>query len=233
MAIKDQQIDYVYPDHLGTPRAITDTQNNVVWYWNYDEPFGKTEPNDEVSGTKFSYNLRFPGQYYDQETGLHYNWHRDYDAQTGRYIQSDPIGVAGGINSYGYASNNPLKYIDLYGLKYTDADCRLLADFIKKQWEMYWVYFDRARTGELSGNIQTLTHTALGCDSLYSDEGRRLACKAHENAHKWWHYPVMTPHFYEDSESHIKQVSQFEMMATEVGIKTGEKLYKENCFDCK
>ncbi len=115
-AIKDSQVFHVYPNHLGTPRAIADLQNNVVWYWNYDEPFGKTEPNDEVSGTQFVYNLRFPGQYYDEETGLHYNWHRDYDAGTGRYIQSDPIGLWGGINTYGYVSGNAVKYIDPLGL---------------------------------------------------------------------------------------------------------------------
>lgn len=115
-AIKDSQVFHVYPNHLGTPRAIADLQNNVVWYWNYDEPFGKTEPNDEVSGTQFVYNLRFPGQYYDEETGLHYNWHRDYDAGAGRYVQSDPIGLWGGINTYGYVSGNAVKYIDPLGL---------------------------------------------------------------------------------------------------------------------
>lgn len=114
-AIKNQQIYYVYPDHLGTPRAITDNQNNVVWYWNYDEPFGKTEPNDEISGQTFTYNLRFPGQYFDIETGLHYNWHRDYEAGTGRYVQSDPIGLEGGINTYAYAGGKPIKLSDPKG----------------------------------------------------------------------------------------------------------------------
>jgi RHS repeat-associated protein len=61
-------------------------------------------------------NIRFPGQYYDQETGLHYNYFRYYDPSTGRYINSDPVGLGGGLNTYAYVGNNPLKYLDFYGL---------------------------------------------------------------------------------------------------------------------
>jgi len=61
-------------------------------------------------------NLRFPGQYYDSESGLHYNYFRDYDPETGRYVKSDPIGLDGGLNTYGYVEGNPVNYSDFFGL---------------------------------------------------------------------------------------------------------------------
>lgn len=68
-------------------------------------------------GVDFEFNLRFPGQYYDTESGLHYNYFRDYEPGTGRYVQSDPIGLWGGLNTYNYADQNPLLLMDLYGLQ--------------------------------------------------------------------------------------------------------------------
>ncbi|MDR0250628.1 MAG: hypothetical protein LBI35_04885, partial [Burkholderiales bacterium] len=116
-AIKNNQIYYVYPDHLGTPRAITDTGNNTIWYWNYDEPFGETAANENPNGAGvFTYNLRFPGQYFDSETGLHYNWHRDFNPASGKYAQSDPVGLRGGLNTFLYVNGNPVNAIDPTGL---------------------------------------------------------------------------------------------------------------------
>jgi RHS repeat-associated protein len=111
---------YVHSDHLGTPRAVSNG-NTVVWRWDSD-PFGSAVADEDPDGnlTSFTYNLRFPGQYYDSETGLHYNYFRTYDPSTGRYVESDPIGLFGGLNSYGYALQNPLAYVDLYGLDVFD-----------------------------------------------------------------------------------------------------------------
>lgn len=112
---------YVYTDHINTPRLITrSSDNKIVWRWDATDPFGLVGANENPSGIgAFTYNLRFPGQYFDQESGLHYNYLRDYDPQTGRYLQSDPIGLAGGINTYGYVFNNPTNYVDPNGMQAT------------------------------------------------------------------------------------------------------------------
>ena len=90
----------------------------MVWKWESDA-FGKgvAQEDPSATGTNFVMNLRFPGQYFDKESGLHYNYYRDYDPNTGRYIESDPIGLHGGINTYGYVEGNPLNNTDFYGLQ--------------------------------------------------------------------------------------------------------------------
>ena len=102
-------IFYIHTDHLNTPRRITRrSTSDVVWSWDSD-PFGTAGPNENPSGLgSFSFNLRFPGQYYDLETGLNYNYLRDYDPGTGRYVESDPIGLVGGVNTYAYADGDPV-----------------------------------------------------------------------------------------------------------------------------
>ncbi|WP_428623518.1 RHS repeat domain-containing protein [Sedimenticola sp.] len=105
------RITYIHNDHLGTPQGMTDESGTVVWKADY-RPFGEAD----VTVSTLESNLRFPGQIYDQETGLHYNYFRDYDPGTGRYVESDPIGLAGGLNTYAYVESNPIDWIDEYGL---------------------------------------------------------------------------------------------------------------------
>jgi RHS repeat-associated protein len=117
-AVFTTNVNYVFADHLNTPRVITRASDNkIVWRWDQADPYGVKQPNENPNalGT-FTYNPRFPGQLYDPETGLYYNMARYYDPKTGTYIQSDPIGLAGGVNTYAYVRNNPLRYIDPFGL---------------------------------------------------------------------------------------------------------------------
>jgi RHS repeat-associated protein len=110
---------YIHTDHLNTPRRITSpSTNTIVWRWD-SEPFGTAAANQNPSGigTPFVYNLRFPGQYYDAETGLNYNYFREYDPGTGRYVESDPIGIAGGsYSTYAYVGGSPILFSDPSGL---------------------------------------------------------------------------------------------------------------------
>jgi RHS repeat-associated protein len=103
---------FYHTDHLGTPIAMTSASSGLVWKAEY-RPFGEA---DIWVGSTRSNNLRFPGQYFDQETGLHQNWFRDYDPKTGRYREADPIGLDGGLNPYAYVDNGPTSGIDPYGL---------------------------------------------------------------------------------------------------------------------
>jgi RHS repeat-associated protein len=143
---KSTAIYAIHTDHLGTPQAITDDKQAVVWRADY-ATFGKATVQARVidSNTKtakaatsfgiissahaanaatatakpFEFNLRFAGQYEDTESGYHYNWHRYYDPSTGRYLTPDPIGLAGGLNGYGYAGQDPAASVDPDGLRCT------------------------------------------------------------------------------------------------------------------
>ncbi len=113
---------YVHSDQLNTPRKVTvstgTNANKLRWKWD-PNPYGEGSPNENPSVPAlgaFKYHLRFPGQYFDAETNLSYNYFRDYDPAIGRFAQSDPIGLSGGLNSYAYGSANPLSNFDPLGL---------------------------------------------------------------------------------------------------------------------
>lgn len=112
-------IYYVQNDQLGTPREVVDSNNVEVWRWEGDA-YGNERPNQDPSntGNAFVFNLRYPGQYYDTETGRMYNGWRDYDPAVGRYVQSDPFGLLGGQwSTYGYVNGNPTNAIDPSGME--------------------------------------------------------------------------------------------------------------------
>jgi RHS repeat-associated protein len=116
--IRNNALHYVHGDHLARPELVTDAAGAVVWSAS-NLAFERTVSQDQIGGL----NLGFPGQYFDQETGTWYNYFRDnFDATTGRYLQTDSIGLLGGANTYAYVSNSPLTITDrlgLFGFGYT------------------------------------------------------------------------------------------------------------------
>jgi RHS repeat-associated protein len=122
----------IHSDHLNTPRALANAQTQggqpagtVVWRWKLNQQtatgsnaFGAQPAEEDPDGnwTSVRFDLRFPGQQYDAATGLYYNYFRDYEPGTGRYVESDPVGLKGGVSTYAYVSSNPLGYSDASGL---------------------------------------------------------------------------------------------------------------------
>jgi RHS repeat-associated protein len=114
----EAKLYYIHVDHLNTPRLIADDQQRTVWRWDQQEPFGVNVPDENPSGLGiFELPLRLPGQHYGKETSVTYNYFRDYDPSLGAYVESDPIGLRGGINTYAYVGGNPLSWTDPSGLK--------------------------------------------------------------------------------------------------------------------
>jgi RHS repeat-associated protein len=127
--LRNGQLYAMHPDHLGTPRLITDSGKLPVWQWPYSA-FGNNKAVDILRAAQSSgmptstkappatmvMNIGMPGQYRDVESGLVQNWYRQYKATWGRYVQSDPIGLAGGINTFAYSNLDPLRYTDPTGL---------------------------------------------------------------------------------------------------------------------
>ncbi|WP_293006000.1 RHS repeat domain-containing protein [Nitrosomonas sp.] len=111
------QIYFIHADHLNTPRVIVNQSNTPVSRWENTHAFGANLPDEDpdCNSQLFEYHPRYPGQYFDKETNLHYNYFRYYEPETGRYISPDPIGLAGGINTFGYALQNPLSFVDPTG----------------------------------------------------------------------------------------------------------------------
>ena len=182
--IRDPTPYYVEADHLGTPRQAVDPATNaVLWRWDLLEAtFGTSSPHEDPDGnsTAFVLNLRFPGQHHDAETGLNYNYFRDYEPATGRYIESDPIGMFGGINTIVYAAGNPLYLTDMLGLAACGSDCCK-----NIQWP--------TRSGDFAaGTVQCCGGEAVVCvnphlcDGMPSDACRisKKCVKRHEKVHK-------------------------------------------------
>lgn len=130
-------IIYLHTDHLLTPRVATDSQQKIVWRWQSDT-FGETlaESDPDKDGKRTQIQLRFPGQYADEESGLYYNVFRYYDPKSGRYTQSDPIGLRGGLNNFAYVGGNPLRAFDPLG---TDAYVNVVGNQVNITVPIYFI----------------------------------------------------------------------------------------------
>ena len=158
----DQSVWYYFlNDHLGTPQKIVNASGTLVWEPGY-MPFGEAR----VLVADVENNLRFPGQYYDSETGLHYNYHRYYDPDSGRYLTPDPIGLAGGMNLYIYVDGNPVNWADKYGLQPH-------ANFIKQVAK----YTEKG----LKSAIKKLRKNIVEHEATLADPAQKLAIKHHEH----------------------------------------------------
>ncbi|GGD36198.1 RHS repeat-associated core domain-containing protein [Pseudoxanthomonas indica] len=117
------RLHYVEPDHLGTPRVVIESARDIaVWTWDiHGEVFGESSPKEDQDGDLLPlvFNLRFPGQRYDAAAGLNSNYFRNYEPGSGRYMESDSMGMAAGVNTYSYASSTPFVLVDPYGMSGT------------------------------------------------------------------------------------------------------------------
>ena len=175
-----ESIIYLHTDHLMTGRLATDDGGTVVWRWEGDA-FGATEALGDPDGdlVETVVNLRFPGQYFDGETGLHYNWWRYFDPSLGSYIRSDPLGLAGGGSTYVYGNANPNTSLDINGLITWYA----VGEFVIHASIELWMINEKAeiKDGELwllEGEIWQAEHQLELIDSVMEriDE-RDLACR--------------------------------------------------------
>jgi RHS repeat-associated protein len=120
------EVAYIQPDHLGTPRVVIDAMRDVaIWEWsNKGEAFGYQAPasDPDGDGVAFDLALRFPGQQATDASEMFYNYQREYDSSVGRYSQSDPIGLKGGVSTFAYVESSPLRSIDSTGLSATSED---------------------------------------------------------------------------------------------------------------
>jgi len=169
------QIYYIHTDHLNTPRMIQDQAGNAVWRNDNTEPFGDSVPNENPSGLgALELNLRFPGQYFDRETGNFHNVARDYWPNGGRYVESDPIGLRAGMNTYAYAHSNSLLYVDPDGKASTIAMC-VAAGLIAYGGYKLWSKYSCQNDCQL--DCAKVHMCPTGCPHSEGDTGPLNACK--------------------------------------------------------
>jgi RHS repeat-associated protein len=193
-------IYYVHTDHLNAPRIVTQsTDNSPRWLWG-----GNAANQNPLGLGTFTYNLRYPGQYFQAETGLSYNYFRDYDSVTGRYLESDPIGLAGGsYSTYSYVDNNPISNIDPSGLQRALPGLPGLpispgGIFNPFQGEsMHFADLVMQAASQLADTVGQMCKTCPACTPYPKGT---IGWTRLDTTHT--HYPIMGPHV------HLRQVNQ-------------------------
>lgn len=184
----------VHTDHLNTPRRLTQPDGTVAWQWAYSA-FGDEQPTTgarrftsektvPTSGTtsiaEVTFNLRYPGQYADAESGLSYNYFRSYMPATGRYTQPDPIGLDGGWNRFGYAGGNAISSSDFFGLWATNAHDyfidRMFPHLPSAARDIIKEGSADADKPEFQGAGYAYMH-AMSSNSMSPDEAKKLMCE--------------------------------------------------------
>jgi len=168
---------FIEVDHLNAPTHIRNEDHQIVWSWNNREAFGYIAPNEDVdgNGTYFEFNLRFPGQWFDKEMGLFHNGFRDYNPSTGRYMQSDPLGLEAGFNTYSYVGNNPYRAVDPYGLKvmFTGDRPMMTKNLLVQSSQKSSLLFNMLRTLHRSPT-QYIIHSANYGDNGYNHKNKTV-----------------------------------------------------------
>ena len=199
---------FYHNDHLGTPQKLVAQNGSVVWSATYSA-FGEASVERET----VTNNLRFPGQYYDVETGLHYNWHRYYDPGIGRYVSVDPISFAGGdANLYRYVKNNPLNFMDPEG-RFLER-FNLLSHLYRKMFGENWM------SDAIDDETLAVEDMAKG---LYDAVGKQW-----KNTILWWKDPTELknhPAAYELRNMYVTGVALMERYEVEGMSGLGEQMF--------
>jgi len=187
------ELSYLHADHLSRPAFATDSSGTVIWDGGITTPFGMQV---ETMGA-LTQSLMFPGQYQDEETGCFDNWHRTYDPTLGRYLQSDPIGLAGGLNRYAYVGGNPVSLVDPDGLNPFSAAAliarelakrfavgalsgggiELISQIVQSDWSIKCLNFNRIGTAAFASGIGGLVKTKSPLEVISSNHFFRKRLK--------------------------------------------------------